>query len=59
MDAWPRPGRIYWVDFSRQSHVNCAQLLTLDQRRLGEPVGDLGEERMSEVDEALRYELGL
>jgi len=44
---------------SRTSHVNCAQLLTIDQGRLLDRAGTLSETRMLEVDEALRYELGI
>lgn len=40
-------------------HVNCAQLLTLDQGRLQGRIGALSPERMREVDAALRYELDL
>jgi mRNA interferase MazF len=39
--------------------VNCAQLLTVDQSRLERRIGTLSEERMHEVEAALRYELGL
>ena len=43
----------------RAGHVNCAQLLTLDQSRLESKIGTLTPERMKEVDAALRYELEL
>ncbi len=43
----------------RASHVNCSQLLTVDQSRLLEKIGSLGAERMRDVDRALAYELGL
>jgi mRNA interferase MazF len=39
--------------------VNCAQLLTVDQRQLVDFIGSLSPERMAEVDVALRYELNL
>lgn len=44
---------------SRASHVNCAQLLTIDQSRLLDKAGTLSETRMLEVEEALRFELGI
>jgi mRNA interferase MazF len=43
----------------RAGHVNCAQLLTIDQGRLQSRLGALSPERMVEVDAALRYELDL
>ena len=43
----------------RDGHVNCAQLLTIDQRRLEEFVGTLSADKMAEVSDALRYELDL
>lgn len=43
----------------RGGHVNCAQLLTIDQARLLECTGTLSTERMRQVDKALCYELGL
>lgn len=44
---------------TRPSHVNCAQLLTIDQSRLETRMGALSQERMRQVADALRYELGL
>ena len=41
------------------SMVNLAQLLTVDKERLTKKLGYLGEERMAEVDEAIRISLGL
>jgi mRNA interferase MazF len=43
----------------RAGHVNCAQLLTLDQSRLQGRIGVLSAEAMRHVDAALRYELDL
>lgn len=43
----------------RNGHVNCAQLLTLDQTRLEERIGELSREIMKKEDAALRYELDL
>ena len=43
----------------RQGHVNCAQLLTIDQGRLEEYIGTLSADRMVQVSDALRYELDL
>jgi len=43
----------------RAGHVNCAQLLTLDQSRLEEYIGELSPELMQKVDAALRYELDI
>ena len=39
------------------SMVNLAQLLTVDKERLTKKLGYLGEERMLEVDEAIRISL--
>ena len=46
-------------NLTRSGHVNCAQLLTLDQARLVERIGALDETIMRKVDSALRYELNL
>ena len=43
----------------RNGHVNCAQLLTLDQNRLEEQIGALSYETMKKVDTALRYKLNI
>src|ERR1051326_6080691 len=43
----------------RAGHVNCAQLLTIDQSLLAGTIGSLTPERMIDVDAALRYELDL
>ncbi len=43
----------------RASMVNLAHLLTIDEPRLRHRLGRLGEERMVEVDGALRVSLGL
>lgn len=43
----------------RAGHVNCAQLLTLDQSRLEEYIGELSREMMEKVNAALRYELDI
>lgn len=43
----------------RDGHVNCSQLLTVDQRRLAARIGTLDASTMARVDEALRYELDL
>jgi mRNA interferase MazF len=43
----------------RAGHVNCAQLLTIDQDRLEERIGALTSESMQQVEAALRYELDL
>jgi|SRR5579862_8304310 len=40
-------------------HVNCAQLLTIDQGRLGTCLGTLSTDIMRRIDAALRYELDL
>ena len=40
-------------------YVNCAQLLTIDQRRVGTLIGTLDEQRMLEVDEAILAEFGI
>ena len=41
------------------SMVNLAQLLTVDKERLIKRLGYLDEERMAEVDEAIRISLGI
>jgi mRNA interferase MazF len=41
------------------SMVNLAQILTVDKERLTKKLGYLGEERMLEVDEAIRISLGI
>ena len=43
----------------RDGHVNCAQLLTIDQSRLEKLIGALDSETMRHVNAALRYELDL
>ena len=43
----------------RDGHINCAQILTIDRSRLTARIGKLSEERMRQVDAALRYELDL
>jgi mRNA interferase MazF len=47
------------ANLPRAGHVNCAQLLTIDQRRLETLIGALGADRMRQVNAALRYELEL
>ena len=42
----------------QNSVVKCEQIQTVDQRRLGELVGQLGENKMREVDVALGLSLG-
>ena len=39
--------------------MNCAQLLTIDQRRLRDRIGALDEQRLREVEEALLAEFGI
>jgi len=46
-------------NLSRSGHVNCAQLLTIDQGRLESLIGELPAGKMRLVDAALRYELDL
>ena len=43
----------------RDSVVKCEQIQTIDQARLGRLVGNLGREKMLEVDLALHRSLGL
>jgi mRNA interferase MazF len=43
----------------REGHVNCAQLMTLDQSRLLGRIGMLSAAVMLQVEAALRYELDL
>lgn len=42
-----------------QSTVNCAQILTVDKTRLIKKLGMLSQERMREVDQAIRISLAL
>lgn len=44
---------------ARESYVNLAQILTIDKSRLLEKAGQLGGERMEEVDRAIAVSLGL
>src|SRR3990170_5882266 len=41
------------------SMVNLAQILTVDKERLTNKLGNLGEERMAEVDEAISISMGI
>jgi mRNA interferase MazF len=43
----------------RPCHVNCAQLLTIDQSRLGPRAGSLSRNKLEAIAIALRYELGI
>jgi mRNA interferase MazF len=43
----------------KEGHVNCAQIRTIDKRRLERLAGSLTRERMSQVKAALLYELEL
>jgi len=47
------------ANLPKPSFVNCSQLRTIDEDRLGALIGSLDEKRMRQVDEALRYELGI
>jgi mRNA interferase MazF len=41
------------------SMINLAQILTLDKKRLLKRLGSVGEEKMAEVDEAIKVSLGV
>lgn len=41
------------------SMVNLAQVLTIDKERLAKKLGYLGQEKMSEVDAAIRLSMGI
>lgn len=43
----------------RGGHINCAQILTIDQSRLQGRIGALPPDLLQQVDDALRYELDL
>ena len=43
----------------RECHVNCAQLRTIDKARLDGFIGCLDEDRIAELDAALRFQLAL
>jgi mRNA interferase MazF len=47
------------ANLSKESFVNCAQLLTIDQGRLLQKLGRLSPQLILEVDKALAYQLGL
>jgi mRNA interferase MazF len=47
------------ANLPRAGHINCSQLLTIDQSRLDGLIGSFDVDRMLEVDRALRYELDL
>mgnify|MGYP001021857807 CR=1 FL=1 len=47
------------VGLDQESAVNLAQILTLDKDRLDKKLGYLSDERMTEVDKAIRLSLGL
>lgn len=42
-----------------QSMINLAQILTIDKGRLMKKLGNVGKERLVEVDEAIAVSLGL
>jgi mRNA interferase MazF len=46
-------------DLPVRSIVNCSQILTVDQARLGDFIGELSDSRMSDVNVGLRYHLEL
>jgi mRNA interferase MazF len=43
----------------RASFVNCSQVMTIDQGRLGDRIGQLSPERIEQVKGALRYQFDL
>lgn len=43
----------------KDSTVNLAVILTVDKARLGDKCGELKEEKMAEVDKAIKASLGL
>jgi mRNA interferase MazF len=43
----------------KESAVNLAQILTIDKERLENKLGCLSDERMDEVDKAIKLSLGL
>ena len=47
------------ANLNRDSSVNCSHIYTVDQGRLDGYVGVLSTERMKQVDEAIRFQLGL
>jgi mRNA interferase MazF len=44
---------------SRDCHINCSQIRTIDQSRLEQHIGALPTERMADVGRALKAELAL
>ncbi len=47
------------ANLTRNCHVNCAQLLTIYQSRLDGYIGLLSQDKMNEVEAALRFEFDL
>jgi mRNA interferase MazF len=47
------------ANLKENTHVNCAQLTTIDKERLLDYIGTLSDETMTRVDNALLYEFDL
>lgn len=47
------------ANLPRTSHINCSQVFTIDKSRLEEHIGSLSEDRINEINRALRYEFDL
>ena len=47
------------ANLSRSCYINCSQIFTVDRVRLEDYVGTVSEDRMQQVEAALRYEFDL
>ncbi|NLY91737.1 MAG: type II toxin-antitoxin system PemK/MazF family toxin [Firmicutes bacterium] len=48
-----------YTHLDRNSVILCEQIRTIDKKRLTEKIGELNEELMAKVDEAVKISLGL
>jgi mRNA interferase MazF len=48
-----------YTNLDRNSVILCEQIRTVDKKRLSEKIGELNEEFMVKVDEAVKISLGL
>ena len=49
--------KLSWVQISRT--VNLASIMTIEKARLGDKCGMLNQDKMAEVDKAIKRSLGL
>ena len=43
----------------QECHVNLSAILTVDKSCLGDKIGELGDNKMAEVDEAIKHSLSI